>query len=255
MLLAIDIGNTHTVFGLHREGKWVEIWRKHTNQLETEDELAAWFLQLSRERSVEGLPRACICASVVPAATQATELLAKKWFQCPIRFLESGESVGLPIQYYPPESVGADRIANALGAIEKYTLPAVIVDFGTATTFDVISGDGVYLGGAIFPGVEVSMEALSSRAAKLPQFSLKTPKVAIGTTTRESLQSGHVFGYVGAIHEILERISDELGTRPTIVGTGGLATMFGELSDAIEIIDPTLTLDGLVIAAHRLGIA
>lgn len=255
MLLAIDIGNTHTVFGLHSEGKWLELWRKHTNHLETEDELAAWFLQLSRERSVKGSPQSCVCASVVPAASQAIELLARKWFQCPIRFLESGESVGLPIDYAPPDSVGADRIANALGAIEKYKLPAVVVDFGTATTFDVISADGIYLGGVIFPGVEVSMQALSLKAAKLPQFSLKTPKVTIGKTTRESLQSGHVYGYVGAIREILTRISGELKIKPTIVGTGGLATMFGELSDAIEIIDPTLTLDGLVIAAQRLGLA
>lgn len=249
MLLAIDVGNTHTVYGLRIEGEWRHVWRRATDAQATEDELAAWLDGLFRLAGVTGKPTGVVCASVVPAMNSALSELTRKWFSAEMLFLDAAAS-GLTIRYTPISGVGADRLANALGALEKYSAPIVVVDFGTATTFDAIAADRAYVGGAILPGVLVSAEALVRRTAKLPQIDLTAPKTAIGATTVDSLQSGLVLGYAGAIDTLGARISEELGGA-TILATGGLSGMFMGVCKTLQHHEPNLTLDGLAIAWDR----
>ncbi len=253
MLLAIDIGNTHTVFGIWDGSEWVHIWRRVTNADATEDEVAAWFHSLVQSRPLVRPIQKIICASVVPAANASITLFAQRWLKLPIPFLKSGDSVGLPVTYQPPSAVGADRIANALGALARWKPPIVVVDFGTATTFDVIDELGQYAGGAILPGVILSSQALFSRAAKLPTVEFVAPAHAIGRTTSESLQAGIMLGYAGAVDRLAERISAELPVLPKIVATGGLGGLFLGLSERLESYESTLTLDGLVVASGLLS--
>jgi type III pantothenate kinase len=250
MLLAIDVGNTHTVYGVWDGDRWRQTWRRGTDPRHTEDEIAAWLAELVR---LAGLPfqvHAAVCASVVPGVNDVLSRLARKHLGCELLFLSHDLDVGLSIAYDPPRAVGADRIANALGALARWQPPIVVVDFGTATTFDAISRDGIYLGGAILPGVEVSAQALVGHTAKLPQIEYRAPEQAIGRTTVESLQSGIVLGYAGAIDALADRISKELGGA-RIVATGGLGSLFMGLCKSIEEYAPTLTLDGLVLAWQR----
>lgn len=249
MLLAIDVGNTHTVYGLRIEGEWRHVWRRATDAEATEDELAAWLDGLFRLAGITTKPAGVVCASVVPAMNSALLELARKWFSAETMFLDASSS-GLQIRYSPVSAVGADRLANALGALEKYSAPIVVVDFGTATTFDAIAADGAYVGGAILPGVLVSAEALVRRTAKLPQIDLTAPKQAIGTSTVDSLQSGLVLGYAGAIDTLGSRISEELGGA-TILATGGLSGMFMGVCQTLQHHEPNLTLDGLALAWDR----
>lgn len=249
MLLAIDVGNTHTVYGLLIEGEWRHVWRRATDPEATEDELAAWLDSLFRLAGIGQKPDGVVCASVVPAMNAALVALSRKWFGSEVFFLDSS-SAGLEIRYQPATAVGADRLANALGALEKYSAPIVVVDFGTATTFDAIAADGAYVGGAILPGVLVSAEALVRRTAKLPQIDLHAPEKAIGTTTTDSLQSGLVLGYAGAIDTLARRISTELGGA-TVLATGGLSGMFMGVCETLQHHEPNLTLDGLALAWAR----
>ena len=252
MLLAIDIGNTHTVFGIWDGLAWAETWRRSTSVDATEDELASWFSALRDFRKLSEPITDIVCASVVPAANAAISLFAKKWLCLPVRYLISGDSVGLTVTYQPPSAVGADRLANALGALARWSPPIVVVDFGTATTFDVIDEKGHYVGGAILPGVILSSQALFSRAAKLPSVEFTAPEHAIGRTTPQSLQAGIMFGYAGAVDALAARISAELPTPPKIISTGGLGGLFVGLCSRLESYEPTLTLDGLVVASSRL---
>jgi type III pantothenate kinase len=248
MLLAIDVGNTHTVFGAWNGTEWVGLWRRATSRQDTEDELAVW---LKGVCNLQGIPFAFECAwccSVVPAANSALKKLCEKWLGGQLEFLTSGEQVGIVVTYDPPHAVGADRIANALAGLLTYEPPIIVVDFGTATTFDAIGGDGVYVGGAILPGVKLSSDALFDRAAKLPQVEFRAPATALGTNTVHSLQSGIMLGYAGAIDTLARRIEAELGGGATIISTGGLGGLFMGISEAITAYEPTLTLDGLVIA-------
>lgn len=252
MLLAIEIGNTQSVYGVFDGSSWIGVWRRETRATETEDEIAAWLLDMLGHSGIQTPISAAVTGTVVPGLEQAIVHLCEKWLRVPLVRLETGEQVGLPVDYQPKHAVGADRIANALGALAHYSPPLIVVDFGTATTFDVIDASGTYIGGAILTGISVSTDALISKTAKLPPFRLEAPQRAIGKSTVESLQSGIVLGYAGAIDSLSARISAELGQQPKILATGGLGALFCGLCESIEEYLPTLTLDGLRIAYDRI---
>ena len=252
MLLAIDAGNTQTVYGVWDGKSWLATWRRNTDGAETEDELAVWLQGVFELSGIPFKVDRVVVATVVPAIQSSITRLAEKWLKAPCKFLESGEQVKLPVDYNPPSSVGPDRIANALAALKLHKPPIIVVDFGTATTFDVVNGDGVYAGGAILPGLEVSSAALVGRTSRLPRFELKAPQRAIGKTTVESLQSGLMLGYAGAIDKLASQIDSELAGECTIIATGGLGSVFLDLCETIQSYDKTLTLDGLVVASEFL---
>jgi type III pantothenate kinase len=251
MLLAIDIGNTQTVFGLETGGKWTT-WRLQTDHHATEDEMAAKLRALFDLSELEFRADAAICASVVPPLNNSVARLCSKWLGLDCLFLKHDSRLGLDVTYQPPTAVGADRLANALGALERFKPPIIVVDFGTATTFDAIDAGGTYIGGAILPGVMVSTEALVGHTAKLPQIEFKTPDRVIGRTTIESLQSGIVLGYAGAIDSLARRMTAELGGAK-VISTGGLGSMFLGICETIESHEPNLTLEGLSLAWARLS--
>lgn len=250
MLLAIDVGNTQTVFGLQVKGDWVT-WRFQTDHYATEDEIAGQLKALFELRGIPFRVDAAICASVVPPLNDVIARLCSRWFGKECSFLAFDTRLGLETTYEPPSAVGADRIANALGALARFKPPIIVVDFGTATTFDAIDRDGVYVGGAILPGVAVSTEALVGRTAKLPKIEYVAPDRAIGRTTVESLQSGVVLGYAGAIDTLAGRMSEELGGA-TVTSTGGLGELFMGICKSLQSYEPNLTLEGLAIAFDRL---
>ncbi|MBC8065241.1 MAG: type III pantothenate kinase [Chlorobia bacterium] len=252
MLLAIDAGNTQTVYGVWDGQNWLATWRRNTDGAETEDELAVWLRGLFELSNLPFAIDRIVAATVVPPIQASVTRLAEKWFKAPLVFLESGDQVGLAVDYQPKNAVGPDRIANALGALQKHKGPIVVVDFGTATTFDVVDSNNVYVGGAILPGIEVASSALVGRTSRLPRFELKAPETAIGKTTVHSLQSGMMLGYAGAIDALAGRIDKELGGGSTIISTGGLGQVFMDLCESIQAYDKTLTLDGLVVAAQRI---
>ena len=245
MLLAIDVGNSHTVFGVWDGSSWLATWRHQTDVETTEDELAAWLFQMLSVAAITGKVSRIACASVVPGMNQILTLLGKKYFDCNILFLTGSSDHGVKVDYNPPNAVGADRIANAIAALAQYSAPIVVVDFGTATTFDVIDKDSVYVGGAIMAGPITSMQSLVSRTAKLPSIDLVAPETAIGKHTTHSIQSGVMFGYAGAIDALVGRIAEELGGKPKVIATGGLGGVFTGLCDSIESYDEMLTLDGI----------
>jgi len=253
MLLAIDAGNTQTVYGLWDGSKWLATWRRNTDGAETEDELGVWLRALFDLSGIPFQVDRVVAATVVPAIQASLTRLCDKWLQAPLLLLERGDQVGLPVDYEPKNAVGPDRIANAIGALQKFKPPIIVVDFGTATTFDVVDRNGVYAGGAILPGIEVASAALVGRTSRLPRFDLKAPEHAIGKNTVESLQSGMMLGYAGAIDSLASRIDQELGGGSTIVSTGGLGAVFVDLCEKIGSYDKTLTLDGLIVAAQRLS--
>jgi type III pantothenate kinase len=252
MLLAIDVGNTHTVFAIWDGSGWSGLWRRSTNIQSTEDELAAWLKSIFELERIPFRVDEALCCSVVPAMDHALAKLCSKWLKTDLRFLRGGCDVGLEVAYDPPHAVGADRIANALAALDKYPPPIIVVDFGTATTFDSIGPTGTYLGGAILPGVKLSSQALFDRAAKLPQVEFEAPATALGKNTVHALQSGIMLGYAGAIDALARRISEEMGGNARVIATGGLGGLFLDLCESIEAYEPTLTLDGLLIAKERL---
>lgn len=257
MLLAIDVGNTHTVFAVWTGSEWAGSWRHVSNPEFTEDQLSIWLRGMleSIGLGLEAIDQA-ICASVVPAMNEVLTRLADRWLKTPLLFLRDGLSVGLKVDYEPRTAVGADRIANALAGLAKFKPPLIVVDFGTGTTLDAVDGEGTYLGGAILPGVMVASEALFKRAAKLPhveQIPLVAPEHAIGRTTVTSLQSGIMLGYAGGIDALAKRMSEEMGGNATVVATGGLGGMFMEICETITGYEPNLTLDGLRIASERLA--
>lgn len=248
MLLAIDIGNTHTVIGVYEKEKLKEYFRIASNHALTADECGILIRQLFQE--LDKIKEVTIC-SVVPALTSIYEEMSKKLLKVDPVVVSSDLPLGMKILYEDPKAVGADRIANAVAAYEIYGGPAIVVDFGTATTFDVISENGEYLGGAIAPGIETSSLNLFKKAAQLFKVSLEKPKKTIGKNTEESLRSGIIFGTVGQIEEIVERIKRELSEnfqsqkKPKVIATGGLANLIAKESKTIEEINPTLTLEGL----------
>jgi type III pantothenate kinase len=252
MLLAIDVGNTNTVYGLWNGTEWLALWRRKTEPEETEDQLGPWLLDLFRLTGGDPRPRSVVAASVVPAMDDVLQKLGERYLNAPVAFLRNGREVGIRVEYQPADAVGADRIANALGALERFKPPVIVVDFGTATTFDAIDREGAYLGGAILPGVQISSQALFGRTAKLPQVDFRAPETAIGRNTKHALQSGIVLGYAGAIDALADRIAEELGGAQ-VIATGGLGSLFLGVCRTIERYEPTLTLDGLRLAEPLLA--
>jgi type III pantothenate kinase len=248
MLLAIDIGNTHTVLGLFDKEKLKEHFRIASDHALTVDECGILVKQFFGE--YDKIKDVIIC-SVVPPLTSIYEEMSEKFLKVVPVVVSSDLHLGIKILYEDPKAVGADRIANAVAAYEIYGGPAIVVDFGTATTFDVISEGGEYLGGAIAPGIETSSLNLFKKASQLFKVSLEKPKKAIGKNTAESLRSGIIFGAVGQIEEIIQRIKKELSEnfhstkKPKVIATGGLANLIARESKMIEEVNPTLTLDGL----------
>lgn len=252
MLLAIDIGNTNTVLGLYRDNMLVQSWRINTDKARTVDEYAIVIHDLFRLSDIHFSDIGDVIIScVVPSLLQTFEQLCRRYFQKKPQVVGPGIKTGMPIHYDNPKEVGADRIVNAVAAFERYRRSLIIVDFGTATTFDVISPKGEYLGGAIAPGVGISAEALFERASKLPRVEIARPAQVIAKTTVSSMQSGIFFGYVGLVDGIVVRMKNELREQPLVVATGGLAPLIAESSRTIDEVAPDLTLEGLRIIHNR----
>lgn len=248
MILCIDVGNTETTFGLFEGSSLKHVFRIETKVRETGDEVAIDLKGLLSlvDASLEDIKGICL-SSVVPPVTSAYLEMAGRYFKGkPVVNVQPGIKTGLPVMYENPKEIGADRIANAVGCIKKYGKPAVVVDFGTATTFDVISSDGAYLGGLICPGIVVSANALFTRAAKLSQVDLKKPERLIGKSTAESIQAGIVFGNAAMVDELIRKIKKELSANPVVVATGGLLNLVKGVAEEIDIFDPDLTLFGLL---------
>lgn len=252
MLLVIDVGNTNTVLGVYREEELHQCWRIATSRERTADEwgiLIRTLFHLS-EISNETVTAAAI-SSVVPPARPALEEMALKYFGLQPLFIEATLDLGMPVRYNPPSDVGADRIVNAVAAYGTFGGPAVVVDFGTATTFDTISEDGAYLGGVIAPGIGISAEALFLRAARLPRVEIRQPARVIGDCTVASMQSGLYWGYAALVDGILRRIKGELED-PYVVSTGGLAELIFPACEEIDSVEKNLTLEGIRIIYDRL---
>ena len=240
-LLAIDVGNTQTALGLFDGGRLGRHWRLATEPQRTGDELRLFLGGLLALDSLVGI---CL-SSTVPTLIRSYEELAGD-VGTPLLVLGPGTRTGIAIRYDDPREVGPDRIANAVAARERHGAPCIVVDFGTSTNFDVVSAEGDYVGGVLAPGIEVSMEALFGRAARLVKVDYVAPETAIGKTTESALRSGLVYGFAGQVDGIVERIRDELGDEGTrVVATGGLAELIVPHSRTVEKIDPFLTLEGL----------
>jgi type III pantothenate kinase len=241
LLLAADVGNTQTALGLFRDEELVDHFRLATDPLRTGDELGVTLAALFELEDVDG-----ICLSLtVPALEREWERVAERWLKAPLLVVGPGSRTGIPIRYDDPREVGPDRIMNAVAARARYGAPCIVVDFGTSTNFDVVSPAGEYVGGVLAPGVEVSMEALFARAARLVKVDLAEPPSVIGKTTVGGLQSGLVYGFAGQVDGIVERIRGELGAEARAVATGGLADLIAPHARTIETVDPFLTLEGL----------
>jgi len=256
MLLAIDVGNTNTVLGLYRlDGAKPELaahWRVTTHRAQTADEYGVLFVNLFEMNGMKPSQVAhIIISSVVPPVEGTLRDVCQSYFHTEPLFVEPGIKTGMPLLVENPAELGADRLVNAIAAFERYGGPCVIVDFGTATTFDVVSAKGEYLGGAIAPGLGISADALFSRAARLSRVEIKRPEKVIGTNTVTHLQSGLYYGYIGLVDGILERMIAELGAPARVIATGGLARQIAEDSRFIAEIDDMLTLDGLLILFER----
>ena len=252
MLLAIDAGNTHTVVGLFDGRELVDHWRIATNSERTSDELALMIQQFlgfhgfSFDDAITGVA----VSSGVPSVTAALREMTDRYFGFPAVVLEPGVRSGMPILYDNPKEVGADRIANAVGAFDLHGGPTIVVDFGTATTIEAISAKGEYLGGAIVPGIEISLDALFGRAAGLRRVELVAPRHIIGKSTLESIQSGVIYGFSGQVDALVERFQAELGPC-AVIATGGLAELVGPHTRTVQHYEPWLTLYGLRIVFER----
>ena len=253
LLLAIDVGNTNISFGVYNKKKYVVTFRINTHPVRTADEYYALLSALFNSRNINiNLIDGVILCSVVPVTHEALIRLSKKHFKFDPIILSSKLNLGFNIKYNPSAAVGADRLANAIAAHNLYKENVIVVDFGTATSFDVIDKNGDYLGGAIVPGIQISLDALFQRASKLTEIELTAPKKAIGTDTEGALLSGVIYGYAGQIDAIILKISEELDEKPKVIATGGQAYIIAEHTKYIgETID-SLTLDGLNILYNRL---
>ena len=252
MLLAIDVGNTHIVVGVYQGEILHRHWRMKTDRDRTTDEIGMLLLQFFESVGLEPRKvRRAIACSVVPPLTFAVERAIKRYFGAELVMVGPGIRTGMPILYDNPREVGADRIVNAVAAYERAKMGVVVVDFGTATTFDCITTAGEYLGGAIVPGIQVSLDALIQRTAKLPRIKIEWPPTVVGRNTVQSIQSGVLNGYVALVDGLLERIREELDFETEVIATGGLARTIASRSKHIREIDPLLTLEGLRILNER----
>ena len=257
MLLTLDVGNTNTVIGLYQlapdqPAELVAHWRVTTQRTQTADEYGVLILSLFGMQKIDAAEvTSVIISSVVPPLDPTLRRVSERYFKLKPLFVEPGVKTGMPLLIDNPAELGADRVANGVAAFDRYGGPCVVVDFGTATTFDVISAKGEYCGGVIAPGLGISADALFSRAARLARVDIRKPPQVIGTNTRVNLQSGLFYGYIGLVDGIIERIIEELGASPKVVATGGLAKLIAEGSRFITEIDHMLTLDGLRIIYER----
>src|SRR5438477_11875453 len=252
MLLVIDIGNSNTSLGVFDGEKLAAHWRLTTIRARTVDE---WGVLARNLFALAGWDfktiNAIAIASVVPPLNFTLKRMAESYFHLSPLFIDHTVDTGLPILYQPASDVGADRIVDAVAAIKKYGAPCIVVDFGTATTFDAINANGEYLGGVITPGITISADALFERAAKLPRVEIKRPQSVVGSSTVEAMQSGLYHGYVGLVDGILKKMIDELDGSVKVIATGGLAPLIAKGSDFIETVDETLTLEGLRLVYER----
>lgn len=252
LLLVIDVGNTHTVAGLFQGSELLVHWRVTTLPERTSDEFGVLLRDLfgERDKLMQGVGAVAV-SCVVPPLLPVLEEVSLRFFGTRPLVVGPGVKTGLSIQADNPREVGADRIVNAVAGIERYGTPLIIVDFGTATTFDAISREGHYAGGAIAPGIFISLEALFSHAAKLPHVEIVRPERAIGRNTIASMQSGILFGYVGLVKEMVTRIRNELEGSPHVIATGGGAELIAKEMELIDQVDPLLTIEGLRLIHER----
>jgi len=246
VLFAIDVGNTNIVLGMYKDGQWAKTWRISTDQKRTDDEYYAIISSLVRDthfapQDVAGV----VMTNVVPPIQGTIEAVAVRLFGREPLVVGAGVRTGMKIRTDNPREVGSDRIVNAVAALHLYGAPAIVVDFGTATTFDVLSPQGDYLGGAIAPGIVISAEALFLRASKLSRVELERPKHAIGKNTVDSMQSGLIFGYAGLVEGMVARLQGELGSPCKVIATGGLARVIAQETTVFDAINDNLTLEGL----------
>jgi type III pantothenate kinase len=247
LLLAIDVGNTNTVFALYRERHALGQWRISTIRERTADEYAAALTQLMALKGYShGDVGAAVISSVVPQALTPLKSMCREFFGCTARVVGDDLGVTIPVAVDNPREVGADRLVNAVAAHTRYRGPLIVVDFGTATTFDVIDEEGRYCGGVIATGINLSLEALHRAAAKLPRVAVERPERVIGTSTVSAMQSGVFWGYVSMIEGIVSRIRAEFGATMKVIATGGLAGLFAGATEVIEHVDRDLTMAGLV---------
>ncbi|HLJ25953.1 MAG TPA: type III pantothenate kinase [Candidatus Angelobacter sp.] len=267
MLLVVDVGNSNTVLGVYAmnrtgfaktngEPRMAAHWRVATIKTHTVDEYGVLFRNLFAIEKIEATDvRGIVISSVVPSMDSTLREVCERYFHLKPLFIEPGVKTGMPVLYENPAEVGADRIVNGVAGFEKFGGPCVVVDFGTATTFDAISKKGEYLGGVIAPGIGISGQALFEHTARLPLVDVRQPAKIIGTNTVASIQAGLFFGYLGLVDGILERLLKELGPETNVVATGGQARLIGESSRYIKTIDDLLTLDGLRIIWERNSVA
>ena len=252
MLLVIDVGNSNNVIGLFSGQKLLTHWRIRTEWNRTADEywvLIKEFILLNdvETETIDDIVIACVVPPLVPILQD----MARKYFSCDPLVVGPGIKTGISILYSNPAEVGADRIVNSVAAFEKFGGPLIILDFGTATTFDAVSKKGEYLGGAIFPGVQISLEALFKHAAKLPRIDMVVPENVIGKSTAESIRSGAVYGFAGMIEALVRQMKLELGQNTHVVATGGIVDWIRKKTTVIDTLDPFLTLDGLRIIYEK----
>ncbi len=247
MLLVIDVGNTDTVLGVYDGDELVSNWRIRTSVGSTVDEYGILIYNLYKSSRISSRAvRDIIISCVVPPMLNILEPLCRKYFHIKPMIVEPGIKTGMPILYDNPKEVGADRIVNAVAAFAKYRRVLIVVDFGTATTFDFVSSHGEYMGGCIAPGIMISTEALFERTAKLPRVELIQPKSIIAKDTTSSMQAGILYGYAGLVDGIVKRMGEESGSAPFVVATGGLAGIIAPQTSAIDAVEPMLTLEGLL---------
>lgn len=248
MLLVIDIGNTQTVLGIFDGAELQQSWRIKTDAQATADELMLKFRGLLSDSTVTGI---ALCSTVPQVLHEMRRMLYRYYSDTPTVIVEPGTKTGVSVSVDNPREVGADRIVNTVAAYERYGGPCIVVDFGTSTNIDVISADGAFLGGALAPGIQISLDALASRAAQLRKVELVPPRSPIGRNTVEALQSGALYGFAGQVDHLVRRISSEIGPVQAVVATGGLAGVVIAESETITDKDPYLTLYGLQILYDR----
>ncbi len=252
MLMVLDVGNTNTVLGVYRQEELVHCWRLVTERDRTADEWGVLLRTLFSLGDISnGVISAVLISSVVPPADAALEEMSLRYFGIQPLFVDPTMDLGMPVRYHPPEDVGADRIVNAVAAFERFGGPVIVVDFGTATTFDAISDQGEYLGGVIAPGMGISAEALFLHAARLPRVEVRQPRKVIGDSTVGSIQSGLFWGYVALVDGVLRRMKGEL-EGAQVVSTGGLAELISPACEEIDAVEKNLTLEGMRLIYQRL---